>query len=235
MPEWQESEKPFLRRGTEGNSNGLESAPVPFRCPAKAAKRWTTAPLATNPQTPRSAQLTENTAPRCGREDRLWREGVAAGLGTRGGELGPSIRDQSAAGGTGLRDPRPNEGAPEVLGCPLPTGNPEEPSFGWCAKSWLIVVGAVQAGESISRGLQQFMHAPDMICDPRRYCRRHAERFVDPAEIIEAKPQRNGGPVVFPLAGESVRKPCEPARAHADTQIGPLDNRGADALRIGTT
>jgi hypothetical protein len=49
----------------------------------------------------------------------------------------------------------------------------------------------------------------------------------------EAKPQRNGGPVAFPFAAESVRDPREPARAHADAQVGPFHNRGANALRIG--
>jgi len=72
-----------------------------------------------------------------------------------------------------------------------------------------------------------------VISDSRFHRGRAAERLVDAAEIVEREPHCDGGPVVLPLLTESVRQPGEATNAHARAQIGPLDNRSADALRVG--
>jgi hypothetical protein len=58
---------------------------------------------------------------------------------------------------------------------------------------------------------------------------------VDAAEVIEREPARHRSPVILPLFAEGVRQSRESARTHTDAEIGPLHNRSANVLGIGTT
>src|SRR5579862_5009170 len=82
--------------------------------------------------------------------------------------------------------------------------------------------------------LQYFPHAPDVVRDPRCHSGGNAKRLVDASEVIPAIPKRDRCPVVFPFLTESVREACETTHSHSEAEIGPLDYRSADALRIRT-
>src|SRR4051794_28264845 len=56
---------------------------------------------------------------------------------------------------------------------------------------------------------------------------------MNAAKVVEGKPKRDRCPVVLPLFAEGVGEPSESTGAHAQAEIGPLDNRSADALRVG--
>src|SRR5580698_10066792 len=43
---------------------------------------------------------------------------------------------------------------------------------------------------------QKLPHIPNPIRDPCRHCRGYAQRFVNPAEVVERIPERHRGPVV---------------------------------------
>ena len=84
-----------------------------------------------------------------------------------------------------------------------------------------------------SRCLQQFPHAPNVIGDASGHRGRHAQRFVNAAEVAKTEPAGERSPVVLPLLREGVREPWKPAGTHADRQVLPLDVAGANFLRIG--
>jgi hypothetical protein len=97
-----------------------------------------------------------------------------------------------------------------------------------------FVVGDVQEWAAIgSRDLQQLPHRPDPRRDTSGHRRRHSKALVNAAEVVERVPKRYGGPVVLPFLREGIRKPGESSNAHTRAEVGPLDYRSADALRIG--
>ena len=55
---------------------------------------------------------------------------------------------------------------------------------------------------------------------------------MDAAKVVERKPARDSGPMVFPFFAEGIRKPRETARAHPNAEVLALDDRSADALRV---
>lgn len=61
----------------------------------------------------------------------------------------------------------------------------------------------------------------------------HAERQMTPTEIVEGEPDGYCCPVVLPFLREGIRKSGESADAHTQAEIGPLNYRSGDALRIG--
>jgi len=69
--------------------------------------------------------------------------------------------------------------------------------------------------------------------DSSGHCGRHAQGFVGPAEVVEREPQHNGSPVIVPFLAEGVRQASETSNAHTRAEVGPLNNRSADALWIG--
>lgn len=71
-----------------------------------------------------------------------------------------------------------------------------------------------------------------MIRNARFHRRRYAQRFVDTAKVVVGIPQHDGRCVVLPLLAERVCKPSESTYAHSQAEIGPLDDRRADALGI---
>jgi hypothetical protein len=72
-----------------------------------------------------------------------------------------------------------------------------------------------------------------VIRDPGGHSRRDSQRLVNPTEIVEGEPHRDGCPVVLKLLTESIREPGEAADAHSHGKVLPLDMAGADSLRIG--
>jgi hypothetical protein len=57
---------------------------------------------------------------------------------------------------------------------------------------------------------------------------------VNAPEVIPAVRDGDRRPMVFPLFAERIRKASESPDAHARAEIGPLQNRSANTLRIGT-
>src|SRR5438552_12035615 len=80
----------------------------------------------------------------------------------------------------------------------------------------------------------QFRKVPHMISDACRHRRRHADRPVNPAEIVVGDPQPNHRPEVRQLLRETIRQPGESPHLHPERQVIPLDVRRADTLRTWT-
>jgi hypothetical protein len=62
---------------------------------------------------------------------------------------------------------------------------------------------------------QQFLYTPLMIGDPRFHRRGDAQVLMNPTEVVIRVPERNSGPVVFPLLAERIcqaRKSAGPMR-----------------------
>ena len=74
-----------------------------------------------------------------------------------------------------------------------------------------------------------------MICDPRFHRRRHAQRLVNPAEVVVRVPERHASlrPSGSPTFWKSIRETSEAAATHADAKVAALDDRSVDAGRIG--
>ena len=63
---------------------------------------------------------------------------------------------------------------------------------------------------------------------------RHAERLVQPHEVVMREVKRHGGAKVLHLLGERIRQPREPPHAHAHGEVLPLHVAGRDVRGIGT-
>jgi hypothetical protein len=71
-----------------------------------------------------------------------------------------------------------------------------------------------------------------VIRDPCFHRRGDPQRLVNPAEIVVPVPERQGGPVVFPLAAKRVCQAGETVAARAKAEVLTLDNRSADTVTI---
>jgi hypothetical protein len=67
----------------------------------------------------------------------------------------------------------------------------------------------------------------------RFHCGCHAQRLVNPAEVVVGEVQAVRGPQVFPLLREGIRQPRKAAHAHLDRQVLALHVGRADEVRIG--
>ena len=72
-----------------------------------------------------------------------------------------------------------------------------------------------------------------MIRDPRFHGRRHADRAVNPAEVIEGEVKRQGSPVVLKLAAKTIRQSRESADVRPHGQVLAFNMGSADSFRIG--
>jgi hypothetical protein len=98
------------------------------------------------------------------------------------------------------------------------------------------VVVAVQDTATIrSRRLQKFAQRPGTGRKPGFHRGRHAELHVNPAEVVPREMQAVCGPEILPLLAEGIRKACQTAHLHSDSQVLPLDVRRANLRGIGIT
>src|SRR5258708_11921152 len=74
-----------------------------------------------------------------------------------------------------------------------------------------------------------------MIGDSSGHRWSHTQRFVHPAKIVKREPHGNSGPVVLKFLAERIRKACEAASAHANTEILAFHNRRADSFGVRLT
>ena len=72
-----------------------------------------------------------------------------------------------------------------------------------------------------------------MICYLCFHRRGNADRAVNPAEIIIGEVQRERGPMILELFGESICQPSEASNLHPHRKVLTLDVRRANLLRIG--
>ena len=77
---------------------------------------------------------------------------------------------------------------------------------------------------------QQVAQIPHPRCDARFHGRRHAQRLVNPAEVVVGEVQTIRRPEILPLLREGIRQTRKSAHAHADRQILALYMRRADLL-----
>lgn len=70
-----------------------------------------------------------------------------------------------------------------------------------------------------------------MIFDPHRGC--HAQRLVNPTEVVAPEVQSQSSPQILPLLGEGVRQTREPANPHTHREILPLNMGCANPTRVG--
>jgi hypothetical protein len=75
-----------------------------------------------------------------------------------------------------------------------------------------VVARAQKAGSVASRGLQEFLNGPDVICNSGLHGRGNTERLMYAAEIKERHVQVNRGVQVFQRLAETKTKPRKTAQ-----------------------
>ena len=82
---------------------------------------------------------------------------------------------------------------------------------------------AILRGES---SIDKLANGPGPIHNSQRLCWRGFKRLVDTAKIVVGDVQRDGGDVIVELLAKAVRQSREPALAHAERKVLPLDVAG---------
>jgi hypothetical protein len=87
-----------------------------------------------------------------------------------------------------------------------------------------------------SRGLQEFLYGPDVVCDSRLHGRRDAQSLMNAAEVEEGHIEIHGGFKMVNCFAESETQARKAPQMRPHAQIGAFDVRRANArfFRVST-
>src|SRR5258705_5358687 len=95
-----------------------------------------------------------------------------------------------------------------------------------------MVASKYEEKAMISRGLQEFLHRPDVVRESSLHRRRHAESLMYAAEVKKSHVEVNGGGQMFQRFAESQAQARKAAQVRSHAQVGAFDVRSADVCFI---
>lgn len=98
----------------------------------------------------------------------------------------------------------------------------------------LLVADALGGEAIVSRGLQEFLHGPDVICQSRLHRGGDAKGLMNTNEVVKSHIERDSSFQVVQLLAERIGKPRKTAKVHSHAQVGAFDVTGRDAFNLRT-